>query len=110
MGKGTTKVACPFCGTISEIDTSIPKEKMSVWERDCLMSGICEKCYEKTFNVPTREHKEEWGEVVRYCPNCDCHLYQKDIDKGRCYGCWMPVDEMDEADKMREEEESYDND
>ena len=86
---------CPFCGKESMIDISKNRDEMTVWERDCIMCGICETCYEKTYNVPTAAHKEEWGPIVRHCPNCDCRMYQKDIDKGHCPSCWMPCDEMD---------------
>ena len=93
--KNISAHCCPFCGKVSQIDMSKPKHKMSVWERDCLMCGICEECYEKTYNVPTKAHEEEWGELIRHCPNCDCRMYEKDIIKGHCPSCWMPVDEMD---------------
>lgn len=95
---------CPFCGVVSNIDTSKPKKIMSVWERDCMISGICENCYEKTFNVPTRAHSAEWGGIVRYCPVCDCQMYEKDMDTGKCPSCYTPVSEFD---SIEENEDDY---
>lgn len=101
----TVKRQCPICGktTTQEITTDVFTRynsytmcggniqdyigDQSPFIRDFLRMGICEDCYEKMYNVPTKKHEKAFGEMLGICPNCDHRIYQKEMDKGHCPSC-----------------------
>lgn len=98
---------CSFCGKLSsieitaeqktQVDIGTPllavKPALTSFEREFFITGMCPKCCEKIFNIPTKEHEAEWGDFVKTCDCCDCRLYEKDIEAGHCPSCHEKIEQ-----------------
>ena len=92
---------CPFCSATSgvEVDESAYANymagknilhafpKMSKFDRELIISGMCYECQEKTFHTPMPGNEEKWGEMLGSCECCDAPIYSKMDDKGGYYEC-----------------------
>ena len=91
----TVEKTCPFCMTVSSVEVDEEQyeaynrglniiqafPKLSLFERELLISGMCFGCQERTFHKPLPQHAEEWGELVGNCECCGAGLYEK-MDRG----------------------------
>ena len=98
---------CNFCHEVSsieitneqyeQVESGMPliqvKPPLTSFEREFFITGMCPKCCEKIFNIPTKEHEAEWGDFVKTCDCCDCRLYEKDIKAGHCPSCHEKIEQ-----------------
>ena len=84
---------CPFCGEFKERDMDITKEefedyqngkpiiaafpKLTSFDREFIITGMCDSCQSDFFNMPTPDNAEEFGEVLGECQICGLVIWSK---------------------------------
>lgn len=114
---------CVICGATTEMEIEDEKlaridsgEKIAdvlpesnLFEREFLISGMCYKCQEKTFNTPMPGNEEVFGEELGSCIICDTVIYEKQNaygeDKYKCPCCGQVHIMTEDGLEIEEEDE-----
>lgn len=90
---GTVDCTCPFCGEVTKVAMPWPKIEnydrdprfdldtvygMDAFKREAIISGMCYKCQEKTFNKPAPGNEAAFGSYIKECECCGASLWDKD--------------------------------
>lgn len=96
---------CPFCGkkvSIELDDKAIARYQageniikafpnLNAFQRDIIILGTCQKCWEKTYNTPAfpEQNPEGWGTRVGECLCCERPIWtEKDkVEVGKEFFC-----------------------
>ena len=98
----TMNSKCPTCGKETKLEMTkdqFAKYKLGllnvqqifpdkdVFFREALISGNCEDCTSKLFNIP--KLGESWGKYLGECPICGCAVWEKQLegDTIKCTSC-----------------------